>query len=337
MNVAVITFSERGYALGKRLLSYFTQSGDAANLTRCGQGELAAWTKEHFGHDALIFISSCGIAVRAVAPLLTNKTCDPAVVVIDELGGFAVSLLSGHIGGANALAVRLAHFLDAMPVVTTATDVNGVFAIDAWAAKRGLKIANPERIKWVSARLLAGETIEINCPFPISGLLPKGTRLCDKGGDVLITYRTRGREEALRLVPPVVTLGIGCKKGISCEAVERAFGLALRKSSCHPLAVAQVCSIDLKVQEPGILEFCRAHELPYKTFSARELLAVRGVYTASAFVKQVTGVDNVCERSAVLGSGEGGRLLTGKDAGNGVTMALAISPFTICFDEEDKT
>jgi cobalt-precorrin 5A hydrolase len=336
MNAAVIAFSERGHALGGRLVSYFAQSGDTASLTRCQKGGLAEWTKEHFGHDALIFIGSCGIAVRAVAPFLASKTSDPAVVVIDELANCAVSLLSGHIGGANDLTVRLARFLGAIPVVTTATDVRGAFAIDAWAAKRGLRIVNSERIKQISARLLAGESIAVKSIFPVTGRLPEGIALCDKGGDVLITYRTRGREEALKLIPPVVTLGIGCKKDVTAETIERAFELTLKKTSCHPLAVARVCSIDQKAREPGILEFCRRHALPYKTFSARELMAVPGIYTASAFVKQVTGVDNVCERSAVLGSGEGGRLLTGKDAGNGVTMALALSPYTICFDEEDK-
>jgi cobalt-precorrin 5A hydrolase len=336
MNAALIAFSEKGYALGERLLSCFLQNGDTAGLTRCEKNGLSAWTKEHFRHDALIFIGSCGIAVRAVAPFLAGKTEDPAVVVVDELGTYAVSLLSGHIGGANDLAVRIARFLGAIPVVTTATDIRGVFAIDSWAVKRGLKIANPERVKWISSRLLAGETASIQSSFPAAGRIPDGIALCDKGGDVLITYRTRGREEALRLVPPVITLGVGCKKGVDAEIIEQAFELILKKGSCHPLAVARVCSIDIKAREPGILEFCERRSLPYQTFSAQELMAVPGIYNVSAFVKQATGVDNVCERSAVLGSGEGGRLLTGKNAGNGVTMALAISPYTIRFDEVEE-
>lgn len=336
MKTAVIAFSEKGYVLGRRLVSYFEQSGDLAELSRCAPGGLAEWTKAHFRHDALIFISSCGIAVRAIAPLVASKTSDPAVVVIDEPATYVISLLSGHIGGANDLTTRLARFLDAIPVITTATDVQGLFAIDTWAVKYGLKIANPERIKWVSARLLAGETIRFQSTLPVTGRPPEGIVLCSQGGDVLITYRTRGREDALRLIPPVVTLGIGCKKNVSAEVIENAFELILRKASCHPFAVARVCSINQKEREPGIIEFCRAHGLPYQTFSARELMAVPGIYNVSTFVKQVTGVDNVCERSAVLGSGAGGRLLTGKNAGNGVTMAFAISPYTICFDEVDE-
>lgn len=337
MNAAVIAFSEKGCALGERLASHFVQSGDTAELTRCAQGGLEEWAKAHFKCDALIFIGSCGIAVRAIAPFLAGKTSDPAVVLIDELASFTVPLLSGHIGGANELAVRLARFLGATPVVTTATDIRGMFAVDAWAVKQGLKIANPERIKWVSACLLAGKAIGIESTFPVTGRLPEGVALCDKGGDVLITHRKGGGEEALRLVPPVVTLGIGCKKGVAAETIERTFELILKKADCHPLAVARVCSIDKKAQEPGILAFCRTHALPYKTFSAQELMAVRGTYAASAFVMQVTGADNVCERSAILGSGEGRQLLANKEAADGVTMALAISPFTLCFDKEEKT
>lgn len=337
MNAAVIAFSAKGYALGERLLPYFAQRGDTAGLTRCPKGGLAGWTQAHFGHDALIFIGSCGIAVRAVAPFLASKTSDPAVVVIDELAGYAVALLSGHIGGANDLTVRLAHWLGATPVVTTATDANGVFAIDAWAVKQGLRIAEPETIKRVSARLLAGEAIAIKSLFPVTGRLPEGVRLCDQGGDVLISCRARERREALRLIPPVLTLGVGCKKGVGRETLEHAFERMLKEADCDPLAVARVCSINLKAQEPGILEFCRAHALPYQTFSAQELMAVPGIYATSALVKRVTGADNVCERSAVLGSGAGGRLLAGKDTMNGVAMALAISPYTLCFDEEDET
>ena len=336
MRAAVIAFSENGYTLGERLMSFFSGNGYSTVLTRCEHGTLKAWTREHFEDDALIFIGSCAIAVRAISPFLTDKTRDPAVIVIDELALHVIALLSGHIGGANQLAVTLANFLDSTPVITTATDINGVFSVDSWAVKNCLQIANPDRIKPVSSRLLAGESVNVKCDFPISGRLFDGLRLCEKGGHLIITYRTRGPKESLRLIAPVVTLGIGCKKGITADDIESAFLQTLKKADCHPLAVARVCSIDLKADEPGILEFCRRHRLPYQTFSAQELMALPGIYTSSAFVKQITGVDNICERSAVLGSGEGGRLLSGRQSGNGITMALALSPHTICFDEEER-
>lgn len=334
MKVGILAFSETGLALGERLAEYFAAKADDASITRCKDGGLAAWTELHFASDeALIFIGSAGLAVRAIAPYLKSKTTDPAVVVADELKTYSISLLSGHLGGANGLAVEIARVLGAIPVVTTATDLHGVFAVDTWAKKQGLMIANPERIKWVSSRLLAGETIKLKSKFPVEGELPIGIELAEDSGDILVTYRARGNAEALRLVPPVVTLGVGCKKDTDAEIIENAFSLTLAKASCHPAAVKRVCSIDLKANEPGILEFCLRHALPYRTFSAEELAAVPGKFRGSAFVKSVTGVDNVCERSAVLGSGEGGRLLTQKDAGYGVTMALAIEPYVLRFGE----
>ncbi len=107
----------------------------------------------------------------------------------------------------------------------------------------------------------------------------------------------------------------------------------MKRSGCHPAAVRQVCSIDRKQDEPGILAFCDRHGLPFITYSAKELDAVEGVFDASAFVKNVTGVGNVCERSAVLGGGKGSRLIAGKDAGNGIAMALARSPYAVRFED----
>ena len=301
-------------------------------LDRCEKGGLAFWTEEAFGaNDALVFIGAAGIAVRAIAPHVRTKVHDPAVVVLDELGTFAIPVLSGHLGGANELAVRLARCVGALPVVTTATDVHGLFAVDSWARKQGLTVVNPERIKWISARLLAGETVKLKSLYPIKGAYPAQVEADEEGYDILITHRTRGRAEALRLVPKIVTAGIGCKKGTAAETIGEAFDAALRKSGCHAAAVKAVATIDLKADEPGLLSFCENHGLPLYTYSAAELAAVPGSFTGSAFVKKTTGVDNVCERAAVLC---GGRLLSQKEAGNGVTVALAIEEPKLSFGEE---
>ncbi|MEG1755521.1 MAG: cobalamin biosynthesis protein, partial [Clostridia bacterium] len=314
-------FTERGVQLGNRIAAEF---GECMTLTRCAPEGLSDWTRERFfDADALLFIGASGIAVRAIAPHIESKLTDPAVVVMDECGEYCIPLLSGHVGGANDLAIRLAKMVGARPVITTATDVNHLFAIDCWAVKQGLRIVNAEAIKHVSGKLLKGESVTIKSLFPILGTIPVGVALDDQNYDVLITYKTRGRPDALRLIAPVITLGIGCKKSVSVDAIEEAFAAMLGKSGCHPDAVRRVCSITLKNNEAGILEFCRRRKLPFTTFTAEQLMAVEGSFAASAFVKSVTGADNVCERSAVLGS-DGGVLLTGKNAGNGVTMAMAI-------------
>jgi cobalt-precorrin 5A hydrolase len=302
-------------------------------LTRCDPGGLRAWTDAHFSDcDALVFIGSAGIAVRAIAGLVHSKASDPAVVVIDEQGRYVVPILSGHIGQANQLALRLARAIGATPVITTATDARGLFAVDDWATRQGLRIANPERIKAVSAALLAGNDIRLATEFPIGG--PPPDRVVHDGDhwDVIITCRTTSADDqALHLVPPAITAGIGCRKGISAQAVEAAFRSVLETAGYHPLSVAEVCSVDLKANEPGLAEFCARRGLPFRTFSAAELAQVEGEFSASSLVTAVAGVDNVCERAAVLGSG--GYLVAGKTARQGVTVALALREPSLHFED----
>ena len=140
-----------------------------------GKADLRAWTALAWeASDALLFVGAAGIAVRAIAPHVASKANDSAVVVIDEAGHFAVSLLSGHLGGANELAQIVARAAGAIPVITTATDVRGVWAVDTWARCAGLAVSNPEAIKRVSARLLSGGRVALYSDMPISGQPPEG-------------------------------------------------------------------------------------------------------------------------------------------------------------------
>ena len=335
MKIELIAFTDAGGALAARLAGLLAAEEDEARAFNAHADRSVTadeWTRRGFETaDAMIFVGACGIAVRKIAPYLRSKLTDPAVLVIDERGQFVISLLSGHVGGANELTLRAAALLRAVPVVTTATDVNGLFAVDAWAAKQGLAIENPQKIKWISGRLLAGETTRLRSELPIAGTPPRGVELVEQDGyDVLISYRTRGSREALRLVPRCLAVGMGARKGVSAEAVREGFEAALKKGSLHPLAVESVCTLDLKKEEQGLLALCRDLGLELRTFTAAELAAAPGSFTASEFVKNVTGVDNVCERSAVLGSG-GGKLLLKKNAGNGVTAAVAARELKLSF------
>ena len=300
--IHLISFTDRGQALAEEL----AQKLDG-KAVRCGRElSLEGWTRENFQTgNALIFVGAAGIAVRAIAPYVKSKAADPAVVVVDEAGHFAVPILSGHLGGANDLARRIAALLGGTPVLTTATDVNGVFAVDEWAKRQNCAVDNPERIKTVSGTLLAGGKVEISTRWPVNGTPPDGI--------------------TLRLVPRIVTLGVGCKRGTTLEALETAFSALLEREGISEKAVCKVCSIDLKRDEPGLLAFCEKRGLPFETFSAKKLMVVEGDFPASDFVREVTGVDNVCQRAAVLGSG--GTLIGTRYAANGVTMALAEGAF----------
>jgi cobalt-precorrin 5A hydrolase len=223
----------------------------------------------------------------------------------------------------DGLGIRLSQKITALSLMWLSICSAVVFAVDAWAKSQGLRVANPGRIKDVSAKLLQGEAIRLRSLFPIEGSPPEGIIMDGEGCDVLVSHLAGDGEGALLLVPPAVSLGVGCKRGTGAEAIDAAFEEILRTSGVHPLSAGFAFSLDRKADEPGILEFCRRRGLEYRTFSAEELAAAEGRFSASDFVRRVTGIDNVCERAAVLGSG-GGTLLAEKQAGNGVTMALAL-------------
>ncbi len=336
MRIDLVCFSARGQTLGNKLAGELAAQGDSAALSRCGAGltTLGAWTAKAFAEaDALLFIGSAGIAVRAIAPYLRSKTSDPAVVAVDETGRFAISLLSGHIGGANQLAKRIAALVNATPVVTTATDLNHVFAVDDWAARRGLTIANPEKIKTVSAALLSGKTAALASAFPLAGPLPNSVELDAGEPDIVIDISCRQAETALIIVPPALALGIGCRKGTETAAIDQAVKAWCAQEQFYFQAIAKICSIDLKKEENSLLEFCRCHGFPFETFPADCLAVQPGSFSRSEFVEKTTGVDNVCERAAVAGA-NGGRLLTGKSVINGITLAAAAMDYVIRFDQE---
>ena len=310
MNCAYLAFTARGEALARRLAEALPGS-----VSRCGGDvTLKGWTAEHFAQDeALIFVGAVGIAVRAIAPHCRSKAADPAVVVVDEGGNFAVPLLSGHLGGANALARALAKACGAVPVITTATDVNGLFAVDLWAKAQNCAVLEPERIKHVSGALLAGQTVRYWSPWPVAGETPAGVKKADapEAADFALTLTPQGG--ALHLVPRIGVLGVGCRRGTTAQQLKEAFAAFCAASGLSPAAVCAAASIDLKKDEPGLAAFCKAHGWPITFYPADELRAVPGQFTPSAFVASVTGVDNVCERSAVKASG--GMLLLPKTAG----------------------
>ena len=322
MKLAYLSFTEKGRQLAGRLAAAL-----GGSVQRCGAScSLEAWTAVHFSQsDGLVYVGAAGIAVRAIAPHLKSKTTDPAVVVVDECARYAIPILSGHLGGANDLARAIGRVCGALPVLTTATDVNGVFAVDEWAKRQNCLVLNPERIKTVSAKLLAGGTVTVQSSWPIAGQPPRNVcQTEDRGADVLLDIHP-GTGEKLHLVPRIAVLGVGCKKNVLPQTLETALAAFLTGAGVCEQAISAVASIDLKKNEPGLLDFCAAHGWPLKTYPAEQLREVEGQFTPSAFVKGVTGVDNVCERSAVLASG--GTLCQGKTAGDGITMALALAPY----------
>lgn len=318
--VAIAAFTPRGAELGRLLAEEL-----GASVACSGERgfSLSTWTAEQFRQrEALVFIGAVGIAVRAIAPHIRHKAEDPAVLCMDELGGYVIPLLSGHLGGANALARTIAYLTGGEAVITTATDLNGLFAVDLWAKCQNMAVINPERIKRVSAKLLRGAVIRIDCPWPVAGDRPALVETGAPGDTRVSCRRTDG--DTLLLAPRIVTLGIGCRRGTTQEQLEKSFSRFCDARGLLPQAIKAAASIDLKADEAGLLAFCAAHDWALLFYSAAELKAVPGAFSASDFVEQITGVDNVCERAAVCA---GGKLMETKYAAEGVTFAAAEGPF----------
>lgn len=330
MRLAVFAFTRRGCALAQRAKEVLNaEETRLVTMEKFGVSGFEAYQPplnkcmEPYFHwaDAILFIGSTGMAVRAIAPWVKDKKTDPAVLVMDEGGTFVISLLSGHIGGANAMARRLAEAMGAQPVITTATDVEGKFSVDTWATERGCHISDMTLCKEISAAILERDV-------PICGehlrfsQLPTGLVEKEEGkfGIYVGIHNRNPFEKTLILTPRVLTLGLGCRRGAPKEAVDEAVRAVFRENDLRTEAIARAASIDLKANEQGLLEYCTELGIPVKFFTAEELKSVPGDFTPSPFVQSVTGVDNVCERSAVLA---GGNLIVHKTAHNGVTVAVA--------------
>lgn len=300
---------------------------------------VSQWAGERMRRrEALLFIGACGIAVRAVAPHLADKLTDSPVLVMDELGRHVIPILSGHVGGANGLALLLAELLGAEPVITTATDLNGCFAADLFARKNGLFIVNREGIARVSSRALAGEEITVSveeghlepgtCP-------PEGVRLVpwppEEYVDVTVSTKQPPCGSALLLFPREYVLGMGCRKAKEAEAIAAFIRRETEALGLRTEQLAALATITVKQREPGLLSWCRRERVPLLAYSAGELLQVEGSFHTSDFVKKQVGVDNVCERAALRACGPGGTLILEKCAQDGMTLAIAKKEWRVSF------
>lgn len=359
--LSVISFTEKGQHLSEKISGileegktelYTKRSGYGKELCIPGRqepgslesyngrrrvqavkGSVSDWAKAQMEKKhVLLFIGACGIAVRAVAPHLRDKLHDSPVLVMDEEGQYIIPLLSGHVGGANELAAYLAENTGAKAVITTATDINGKFAADLFAAENGLFIENKEGIARVSSKVLRGEKILISieegimeeeafrqlpaeverAPYPPDGFV-----------DVLVTSKEGTFDAALLLRPREYVIGIGCKKGKSAEEIEAFLSEKMQELGITKEKVLALASISLKAKEQGILAWCRKERIPFLTYEAEELLQMEGTFSGSDFVREQTGVDNVCERAALKACGPFGKLVMKKQAGNGMTIAVA--------------
>ena len=346
MRAGIIAFTTNGCRTAKAVAEAFPDdevelfaksTSDELDL-RHVDVSMREWTRQAFEkYDAIVFIGAIGIAVREIAPFVKSKDVDPAVISVDEKGKFAIPVLSGHIGGANSLAVRIAGEIGALPIVTTATDINGKVAIDSFAVNNNLTICSLKAAKDVAARILSGDPVGFVSDVKVNGEVPPELRgpADSPTGVYLGTEKKEPFANTLRLIPRDLVLGIGCRRDTPQADIEYMVSKALSEIGADLSRVRAAASIDLKKDEKGLLAFAADHNIPITFYTSEELNALEGEFSKSNFVQSVTAVDCVCERSAVKVSRDG-HLILRKFAGNGVTVAVAAEDFAVDFSKVRK-
>jgi len=289
--------------------------------------------------DGHVFFMATGIVVRMISCLIRHKTVDPAVVVMDEGGNHCISLLSGHIGGANALAQKLAFLSGANPVITTATDVNHMLAIDVLASENGMFIENSDAIKRINTCFLQRKTVWIYDPYCFLtndlkqhvtlnvNSVQEGLLHVDEQGNlmpgIIVDDRTGDMNDAVLILrPATLTVGLGCNRHTKASEILDLFKTILKQEQLAITSVFQLASIDLKSNEPGMREASRKLNIPLHFYDSDTLKAVKNIQNPSEIVRQHIGVNSVCEAAAILSASQG-KLIIPKQKNKNVTLAVA--------------
>ncbi|GBC64010.1 cobalamin biosynthesis protein CbiG [Desulfonema ishimotonii] len=301
-------------------------------------GRLSTAVRQYFStHDAHIFIMSTGIVVRMIAPLIRHKTVDPAVVVTDELGLHAISLISGHIGGANALAKQVAEVSGATPVITTATDLNRVPSVDVLAGERHLFIENPTAIRHVSMAFLTGKKVSLYDPYDLlREAIPESAVVrvdadseipSDMPGVFIDDTLVDLPPEILVLRPRSLAVGMGCNRNTDMAEMRTLLLETLARFRLSRRSLFTLASVDIKADETGLLALGEDLKLPLTFFDRAQLKQVTAIENPSEMVEKHIGVKSVCEAAAILAA-KNGKLIVPKQNTKNVTVAVARKSFT---------
>jgi len=351
MRLSIISFTENGKQLSEWIATVLEGKLEIQLYTKCKAGadnpihssilfvkiSLGNWVRERMqDRSALLFIGACGIAVRAIAPFLTDKLHDVPVLVMDEKGKYVIPILSGHMGGANDLANYLAERTGAKPVITTATDMNKKFAVDLFAKRNCLYIVNKDGIVKVSSKVLAGKEITVSIetghettygetgirfvPYPPADFV-----------DVIVTSKDDVFDTSILLKPREYIIGIGCKRGKNVDEIDHFITKKINEMGISTTQIFALSSISQKSDEKGIIKWCQKERVPFLTYTAEELQEVKGTFTESSFVRDQVGVGNVCERAAVKACGKDGKLIVPKTAENGMAIAVGKREWKVYF------
>ncbi|WP_257351138.1 cobalt-precorrin 5A hydrolase [Pseudalkalibacillus decolorationis] len=355
---AVVAITKHGAELGRKVaatfpgvdlyyMSKFARGDEEQKDIQLFEGSVRLLLPSLFKvYTGIILIISLGAVVRMIAPLLKDKKTDPGIVVVDDKGENVISVLSGHLGGANELTKELAVALEATPVITTASDVQKTIPVDLFGKRFGWVWDSPDKLTPVSASVVNEERVAIvqesgetnwwhhGRPMPAHlTVYPSIQSAIDAkpNATLLITHRLITEEAAPLLEngvvyrPKVLVLGIGCNRGTTSEEIEAVIQKTLEELNVSIKSVQAIATINLKKDEEGLLTVAQKYQWGFHYYTPDELNQV-SIEQPSNMVYKYTGAYAVSEPAALLDSGADKLLLVKKKSGN-VTISVAVKSF----------
>ncbi len=333
MRIALVAITQGGKKLARDLAD---RLDGATFLEQAERQKVAELIAAHWrSYDGLVCIMAAGIVVRAIAPLLRDKLIDPCVVVLDEEGRHAISLLSGHMGGGNALARRLAGLTGGTPVITTASDTLNLVALDLWAKEQGLLPPSREKLTTAATLLINRGELRLYTDEAVISL-PHGLTLVGDAekADIVISASTRFGTQATIFRPRHLVVGVGCNRGTPPHEFEEALSELLADLHLSMASIRNLASIDKKNDEPGLLQFAADHGWRIDFFPGDRINSLNNVAISFAAL-QAVGAIGVAEPTALL-SAQSNHLESRKRKWKNVTMAVARASFSLSGQDPEQ-
>lgn len=335
MKLVCLSFTELGGVLGDRLEELDSYNISHIKNSSVENGIKSIMEKIWNEYEGIIFISATGIASRFIAPFIEDKTKDPAIIVIDDRGKFIISLLSGHLGGANKITEDISRQIGGIPVITTASDSRGFDSIDIFAKNNNYYIEDMKSITKLTSMMVNNKRIgfftedNVIINYPNIKVLDS---LDNIGKDkkyiegLIIVSSKIIKDEKLRNIPYTIlrpkniNIGIGCRKNVEEKRIITAIEEALSTVSISNKSIKAIATIEIKKEEKGIIDTAKYYNLPLKIFTIKEIEKIEEMFEKSQFVKDTIGVYSVSEPCAYL---LGGNIILPKSKHNGITISIS--------------
>lgn len=327
MNISIISVTEQGKIVSDKLYESLNDNPLILSVTQYHKNVKNTIDNVFDKSDCIIGIMASGIMIRSIAPYVTSKLSDPAVLLIDDNANFVISLLSGHFGGANDLTKKISSIIDATPVITTSTDVNNKVGIDSIAKRYYCNLINPQNIKYINKALIEDRKVTLKLPHIYSYILDDEIRSSYEieFDNTLAMIVSQIDDHEVLLKPKNIVMGIGARRNINADKVLHAINASCELLNIPPSRIDSFATAEVKQYERGIVDNVNALNKTLTIISMDEIKDYNNnECSESDFVMKKFGVKGVCEPCSLIANGQNAHLIFKKTAYDGVTIAISI-------------